>query len=196
MPCFTTGTLVTTKEGDIVAEDLRPGQLVLTRDNGYQPVRRVGLKTMTSRFLLDNPHLRPILILENAFGEGLPFRDTMVSPNTRLPVIETCGRFLAKEQEEMTAVKNLIDHNSVQQVDTVGVNYVLVIFDQHEIVATNGFWSECFVPADKSLGAIGNSQRNEVFEVFPEERVRMNRTRVAPTGQRSVDIGRLRRFFN
>ena len=177
MTCLTTGTLITTANGPVRVEDLRAGQLVLTRDNGLQPARRVSRKTMTSRFLLDNAHLKPVLIRKDAFGAGLPAADCMVSPNTRLPVIESFGRVFSREVEQLTAVKKMIDHKDVQQVDTVGLNYVHLSFDQHEIIAVNGVWMENFAPADFSLGALGNAQRIEISEVFPEEKHRLRRLR-------------------
>jgi hypothetical protein len=40
--------------------------------------------------------------------------------------------------------------------------------DRHEIVLTDGIWTESFQPEDQSLKGIGNAQRLEIFEIFPE----------------------------
>jgi hypothetical protein len=37
--CFTKGTLITTADGDILIEDLKVGDLILTLDRGLQPLR-------------------------------------------------------------------------------------------------------------------------------------------------------------
>ena len=42
------------------------------------------------------------------------------------------------------------------------------MFDQHEVVLSDGAWTESFQPGDHSLAGIGNAQRNEIFELFPE----------------------------
>ena len=42
------------------------------------------------------------------------------------------------------------------------------MFDRHEVVLSNGCWSESFQPGDYSLAGIGNAQRTEIFELFPE----------------------------
>jgi len=44
------------------------------------------------------------------------------------------------------------------------------MFDKHEVVLGNGAWTESFQPGDYSLQGLGNSQRNEIFELFPELR--------------------------
>ena len=42
IPCFTPGALIETEDGQVPVEDIRPGDMVMTIDNGLQPVRWVG----------------------------------------------------------------------------------------------------------------------------------------------------------
>jgi len=42
------------------------------------------------------------------------------------------------------------------------------MFTQHEVVLSDGAWTESFQPGDLSLKGIGNAQRNEILELFPE----------------------------
>ena len=42
------------------------------------------------------------------------------------------------------------------------------MFDQHEVVLSNGAWSESFQPGDYTLDGIGKEQRDEILELFPE----------------------------
>ncbi|WP_444462707.1 Hint domain-containing protein [Rhodobacter capsulatus] len=56
---------------------LRPGDRVLTRDNGYQPLLWVGQHTMPRRA---PPETRPLLLAAACFGEALPERDVLLSP--------------------------------------------------------------------------------------------------------------------
>lgn len=46
--------------------------------------------------------------------------------------------------------------------------YIHFMFDQHEVVLSNGAWTESFQPGDYTLRGIGNAQRQEIFELFPE----------------------------
>jgi len=42
------------------------------------------------------------------------------------------------------------------------------MFDQHEIVLSDGTWSESFQPGDYSLQGVDQDQRQELLELFPE----------------------------
>jgi hypothetical protein len=44
------------------------------------------------------------------------------------------------------------------------------MFDQHEVVLSNGAWTESFQPGEQVLDGMGTEQRDEIFELFPELR--------------------------
>lgn len=195
MPCLTPGILITTERGDIAVEDLRLGDKVLTRDNGYQEIRWIGARSLSGRFLLDNPHLRPVRISQDAFGEAMPINEATLSPNARLPVVEEAAGLLKKTGEAMVPVKHMINQSSVQQVDSIGITYILIMFDRHEVIAASGFWFECFHPGDYSMGAMGNAQRNEIFEIFPEVEAKQRRRSTRVAQRRSVRRINLRKMY-
>ena len=56
----------------------------------------------------------------------------------------------------------------MDEVETLGVSYIHVMFDQHEVILSNGAWTESFQPGDYTLKGIGNAQRQEILELFPE----------------------------
>ena len=171
MTCFVSNTMITTAEGEMPIEKLRVGDLVLTRDNGYQPIRRICCKRLTGRQLLDNPHLRPVLIQADAFDQAMPARDLKVAPNTRLPIEGENAGFLGRATEDLVAVKNMVNHNDIQQIDSIGTDYFLVMLDGHQTIAANGVWVENFNAKDMSLGNQGNAQRVEILEILPELKV-------------------------
>ena len=49
-----------------------------------------------------------------------------------------------------------------------GVTYVHILFDRHEIVQSEGIWTESFQPAERTLSALDQAARDEVLELFPE----------------------------
>ena len=168
VPCFTPGTLITTAKGECPIESLNVGDRVVIRDNGLQEIRWIGTKPIGGRVLMANPHLRPVLIRKGALGNGLPERDMMVTPNHRMLVANDQTSLLFDEREVLVAAKHLVNHAGIQQVDMVGISYVHILFDNHEVVLGDGTWTESFQPGDYSLKGIGNAQRNEIFEIFPE----------------------------
>jgi len=168
VPCFTPGTLISTAKGEVPVETLKVGDRIITRDNGIQEIRWIGSKALDGRLLLANQHLRPVLIRKGALGNGLPERDMRVSPNHRMLIANDQTSLMFEEREVLVAAKHLVNHKGIQQVDTVGISYVHMLFDNHEVILGNGTWTESFQPGDYSLKGIGNAQRNEIFEIFPE----------------------------
>jgi hypothetical protein len=170
IPCFTPGTAIATPRGERLVEELKVGDRVITRDNGIQEIRWVGRKDMTGRALVAAPHLRPILVKAGSLGHGLPERDMLVSPNHRILVANDRTQLYFEESEVLAAAKHMVGTPGIHAVDVVGVSYIHFMFDRHEVVLSNGAWTESFQPGDWSLKGIGNAQRNELFELFPELR--------------------------
>jgi hypothetical protein len=166
-PCFTPGTQITTERGDCPVEQLAVGDRVITRDNGIQVVRWVG---RTQLFLHDfqaEPHLLPVFISKGAFGKGLPERDMRLSPNHRVLVASGRTSLRFSEPEVLVAAKHLTSQG-VHVVQSSGTTYLHFMCDRHEIVLADGVWTESFQPDDQSLKGLGNAQRLEIHELFPD----------------------------
>lgn len=168
IPCFTPGMRIATPKGERRVEDLKVGDRVITRDNGIQEIRWIGSKTLDGKTLAANPHLKPILIQKGALGGGLPESDLLVSPNHRILVANDRTALYFDEHEVLVAAKHLVNNQGIQAVSRIGITYTHFLFDHHEVVLSNGAWTESFQPGDYSLKGIGNAQRNELFELFPE----------------------------
>jgi hypothetical protein len=78
--CFLTGTHILTPKGQVNVEDLKLGDEVVAADGSIQPIRWVGINTVSSRFA-DPLRFMPIRIRSGALGNGLPLRDLLVSPD-------------------------------------------------------------------------------------------------------------------
>ena len=167
-PCFTPGTLITTPNGERRVEDLKSGDRVITRDNGLQEIRWLGRRDLSLDELTGAGHLQPILIREGALGNGLPERDMMVSPNHRVLVANDKSALYFEDREVLVAAKYLIGMDGVDWVVTSAVSYIHFMFDQHEVVLSDGAWTESFQPSDLTLRGMDYDQRNELLELFPE----------------------------
>ncbi|ETX30615.1 type I secretion protein [Roseivivax isoporae LMG 25204] len=168
IPCFTPGTLIATPQGERLVEELREGDRVITRDNGIQEIRWVGRKDLTPFDLARKPHMKPILIQKGSLGNGLPAHDLLVSPNHRVLVNNDKTALYFEEREVLAAAKHLTGLAGVDEVTALGVSYIHFMFDAHEVVLSNGAWTESFQPGDYSLKGIGTAQRQEILELFPE----------------------------
>ena len=168
IPCFTPGTVIATPQGERLVEDLRKGDKIITRDNGLQEIRWVGRRDLSGQELVDAPHLKPVLIRAGSLGHGLPERDMMVSPQHRLLINNEKSALYFEDREVLAAAKHLTGMEGVDSVEASSVSYIHFMFDQHEVVLSNGSWTESFQPGDTVLDAMGDAQRKEIFDLFPE----------------------------
>ncbi len=168
VPCFTPGTLIATPKGERKVEDLNVGDRIITRDNGLQVIRWVGARDMSGEELAIDEHLRPVLIREGALGKGLPERDMMVSPQHRVLVANDKTALYFGEREVLVAAKHLTDMDGVDVVEVSHTCYIHIMFDQHEVILSDGCWTESFQPGDLSLAGVGDESREEILELFPE----------------------------
>ncbi len=168
--CFTPGTLIATPKGEVPVESLKPGDKIITRDNGIQEIRWFGTKHLDWATLCANPHMKPVLIRKGSLGNGLPEEDMLVSPNHRMLVANDRTALYFEEHEVLVAAKHLVGARGIHAVDSAGTTYIHFMFDSHEVVLANGAWTESFQPGDFSLKGLGNAQRNEIFELFPDLR--------------------------
>ncbi len=172
IPCFTPGTAIATPRGERLVEELQVGDRIITRDNGIQEIRWIGQKEMSGKALVNAPHLKPILIKAGALGNGLPERDMLVSPNHRVLVSNDRTQLYFEESEVLAAAKHLVGAPGIHALDVMSTTYIHFMFDRHEVVLSNGAWTESFQPGDYTLKGIGNAQRTEIFELFPELKTR------------------------
>ncbi len=80
--CFTQGTLILTPTGEVPVEDLKLGDLVVTRDHSDQPIRYIARSEVSGPRIPENR--QPILIPCGSLGLGLPKRDLVVSGQHRM----------------------------------------------------------------------------------------------------------------
>ena len=166
--CFATGTQILTKRGEVAVENLRQGDLIRTRDHKWQPLRWIGRRDLGLGDLIVGPHLRPIRIAAGALGAGLPLHDLTVSPQHRMLVTGWRAEMLFGEPEVLIAATHLTHLPGIAQLPAKPVSFFHLMFDAHELVLSNGTWSESFQPAQRTLSEMDADQRAELFELFPD----------------------------
>ena len=75
--CLLSGTEVMTSRGSIKVEDLVQGDLVLSEDGSFSPLRWVGVQTLSPIF--SGKASWPVKISKDALGENTPDKDLYVS---------------------------------------------------------------------------------------------------------------------
>ncbi|MEI4470062.1 Hint domain-containing protein [Frigidibacter sp. MR17.24] len=168
VPCFTPGTLVTTVRGTMPIEALRPGDRVVTRDNGPQPVVWIGENFIAPDRLATTPGLAPIRIGAGSLGGGLPETDVVVSPRHRMLCGGDRALDLFGDTEVLVAARDLAGLPGVATDTVAAVTYLHLLFEQHQVVMADGVWSESFQPGDWMAEGMDSAQRTEILSIFPE----------------------------
>lgn len=166
--CFTPGTMIATPQGEVDVASLHEGDRVLTRDNGVQEIRWVGRRDLGPDDMSAQPSFQPVMIRAGSLGNGLPERDLLLSQNHRLLLTGERASLYFQETEVLSAVKHLTDMKGIDVVETGSVSYIHILFDRHEVLLSNGAWTESFQPGDYSMRGIGADQRDEIVALFPE----------------------------
>ncbi|GAA6165402.1 hypothetical protein NBRC116590_31060 [Pelagimonas sp. KU-00592-HH] len=159
-PCFVKGTLIRTPMGDVPVEDLDEGDLVETFDDGAQPVRWVGQRTVPAEGAL-----APIRIEANTFGDHATL---VVSPQHRVLLRDAAAEMLFGESEVLVKAKDLLGHDQVCRETGGSVTYFHVLFDSHQIVFSQGLETESFLPGPQINNIFEEEIVEEIGTLFPE----------------------------
>lgn len=160
--CFTAGTLIKTPLGERRIDTLKAGDIVLTADDGPQPIRWIGKETVRA-----SGSLAPVRFLRGTIGNT---RELLVSPQHRMLCTGYRAQLHFGESEVLAPAKSLVDDCNVTIEYGGMVTYVHMLFDRHQIVIANGAPSESFYPGGVGLDSIEDAARAEVFKLFPELR--------------------------
>ncbi len=160
VPCFVRGTRILTEHGYVPVERLAPGAQIKTRDNGFQPLRWIGERRTEAR----GKHA-PICIRANTFGRH---KELWVSPLHRILIRDSLAELLFGEYEVLVAARDLVNDSSVRVMQGGEVSYFHLLFDQHEVVYSEGLPSESFLPGPQLANSFEEEVAAEIYGLFPE----------------------------
>ncbi len=160
IPCFVAGTMISTPTGERRVEDLVPGDLVLTHDDGPQPLRWIGQRSVAAVGAF-----APIRIRAGTFGDH---RTLMLSPQHRVLIRDVLAEMLFGEAEVLIAAKDLVNDRSVTVQRGGEVTYVHLLFDRHQVVFSEGLATESFLPGPQTTASFEAETVAEICALFPE----------------------------
>lgn len=160
IPCFVAGTRIETLQGLRAVETLKPGELIATHDDGPQPLRWIGRRTIRAEGAF-----APVHIQANTFGS----HDTLiVSPEHRILVRDPVAEMLFGETEVLVAAKYLVNGRSVRRRVGGFVTYVHLMFDAHQVIYSEGLATESFLPGPQTTEVFERDILREICSIFPE----------------------------
>jgi hypothetical protein len=151
--CLHEGTLICTERGEVAIENLRPDDIVWTKDHGWQAIRLVTFARMVFKHR-DDP-AKPVLIPAGALGAGVPHHDLITSPQNRvLQITESTG-----EEVLVPAIK-LTGKNGIRRMrGRKKAHYLNIVMERHSIIQASGCWVESLLVTARSLERQGRDTR-------------------------------------
>ncbi|WP_299951816.1 Hint domain-containing protein [uncultured Ruegeria sp.] len=167
--CFTSGSYILTPTGRHLIDEIKAGDQVVVTDGSGRTVRWVGRRRLSKADLKQTPKHCPIRISAGSLGPDTPARDLLLSPQHRVVVSSPAMELHHCHPMMLASAKSLINGKTITQAPPDrGVEYIHILFDQHELVNVDGLWSESFFPGDCTLNAMSVAAKAELFELFPE----------------------------
>ncbi len=157
---FARGTMITLGDGTQRAiEALRPGDRILTRDHGRQPIRWIGQSRLRAV-----GEFAPVVITAGTLGNegdlilGQHHR-VFLYQRRRLPGLHTA--------ELLVQARHLVDDDRVYIREGGWTDYFSLVFDAHEIVYAEGVPSESLMVTEAVVNRLPAEVAAEVKARFP-----------------------------
>lgn len=166
--CFDSDAMIATTKGEVRVSALREGDLVLTADDGPQPVRLVAQRAFSAREMSVRPHLRPVVIPAHAFGPGAPDRPLTVSPQHRMLLRGMEASLLFGAPEVFATAKSLLGTLARPAAPDRGAHYHHILFEKHQVIWANGARTESLLPGKEATSTLEQDFRGELAEIFPD----------------------------
>jgi hypothetical protein len=132
--CFAHGTHILTDRGEVLVEDLKIGDLVVTPNASSEcmPIRWIGRQHFVAPFARFG---QPVLIRAGALGDGMPMRDMRVS-----------GDHCLYLDGNLVPAKLLANGTTiVMETGHVSIHYVNIELDEHTTVVAEGIDTETYL---------------------------------------------------
>jgi autotransporter-associated beta strand protein len=139
--CFASGTRISTERGEVAVESLRVGDRLATLiASGLQTIRWIGHRRVDCRRHASPASVLPIRVAAGAFGEGLPARALLLSPDHAVYV-----------DGVLIPVKYLVNDSSIVQLRRAQVTYYHVELDRHDVIIAEGLPVESYLDTGNRL---------------------------------------------
>lgn len=157
---FTRGTRITLASGEQRAiEKLEVGDRVLTRDDGVQEIRWIGLSTTRAV-----GEFAPICISAGTLNNE---NDLIVSPDHRLFIYQRRDEVGAGRSELLVKARHLVNGYTVTVQDGGFVDYFQLLFDSHQIVYAEGIAAETMLIDPRTKPVLPAALSDAMGDIIP-----------------------------
>lgn len=150
-------------------EFVRKGDLIVTRDNGLQPVRMIWTRTVTAAEMAADPSLSPVVLKPRTIGPMMPQKELAMGRAHRLLIP---GWRLEDEEDSTNCLVPArdvagISENALVERKDGDVTYFNLVFDAPQVFAVNGMPVESFSPDDETVAETPSVVLEELKRTLP-----------------------------
>jgi autotransporter passenger strand-loop-strand repeat protein len=163
-PCYCPGTLIATERGSKRVEQLRVGDEVRTASGKARPIKWIGRRSYSGRFVTGRKDVLPVCIKAGALEDNVPQRDLWISPHHAM-FFKNMDFKNGCLDGVLIEAKDLVNGVSIVQAQRVDkVEYFHIELESHDVIVAEGALSESFVD-DNSRDMFHNA--GEYWATFP-----------------------------
>ena len=162
-------TNVRTPCGPRRVENLRPGDLIVTRRDGLQPLRMIWKRTIAASEIAADPSLAPVAMKPRAVGPMMPQTELRLAgshkllvPGYRLEGLEDTDACLVRAR----ALVNTTDDVWVDRTNR-DITYFNLVLTAIRFLRPTAF-VESFLPSPTSVCSLEDAVREELGRVLPD----------------------------
>ncbi|MDR5651851.1 Hint domain-containing protein [Ruixingdingia sedimenti] len=157
---FCRGTRIALASGaQVPIEQLQPGDRVLTRDHGPQPLRWIGRTTLRAR-----GGFAPVVIAAGTMGNDA---DLIVGQHHRLFLYQRDRRAGVATAELLVQARHLVDGSRIYLREGGFAEYFSLVFERHEIIYAEGIPVESLMINDTTIARLPDGLAEELRARFP-----------------------------
>ncbi len=140
-PCYCPGTLIRTPRGQKKVEKLKIGDKVMTASGEARPIKWIGRRSYSGRFVMGRKNVLPVCIKAGALEDNVPKRDLWISPNHAMYL-----------DGVLIEAKDLVNGGSIVQAESAeSIEYYHVELDTHDVLIAEGALAESYIDDDNRL---------------------------------------------
>jgi autotransporter-associated beta strand protein len=144
--CYCRGTLIDARHGQTKVETLKIGDEVVTLSGALRPIKWIGRRSYSGRFVVGRADIMPVCIKAGALDVDVPRRDLWISPHHAMHL-----------DGVLIEARDLVNGVSIVQARNIDeVEYFHIELDSHDVIVAEGALSETFLD-DDSRGMFHNA---------------------------------------
>ncbi|MEP4960105.1 MAG: Hint domain-containing protein [Roseobacter sp.] len=163
--CYAPGTRILTPNGEVLVEELREGDFVLTVDRGPQIIRWTHRNTCS----LDEARTdaKPVQIKAGALGRNRPSQDLVVSPQHRILVGGEGQMHGVFASQAFAPAKSLTTVPGIGHMKgRTEIEWIHFACDRHEVVTANGCLSESLLLGPMVVYGLSAKEQRRLIALF------------------------------